>query len=61
LSQYPWFAGERFSAADIQMSFPLEGLAARVGIEKYPTLQAYLEKLSQRPAYQRAKVREQQY
>ncbi|MEA9392883.1 glutathione S-transferase [Acerihabitans sp. TG2] len=59
LSQYPWFAGERFSAADIQMSFPLEGLAARVGINGYPALQAYIDKLRQRPAYQRAKKREQ--
>ncbi|WP_413736099.1 glutathione S-transferase [Sodalis sp. RH21] len=60
LSQHPWFAGERFSAADIQMSFPLEGLASRVGIDGYPALQAYLAKLQQRPAYQRAKKREQQ-
>lgn len=60
LSLHPWFAGERFSAADIQMSFPLEGLASRVGITGYPALQAYLDKLQRRPAYQRAKIREQQ-
>lgn len=60
LSRYPWFAGDRFSAADIQMSFPLEGLAARVGIDGYPALQAYLDKLRRRPAYQRAKRRERQ-
>ncbi|WP_413721878.1 glutathione S-transferase [Sodalis sp. RH24] len=60
LSQYPWFAGDRFSAADIQMSFPLEGLATRVGIDGYPSLRSYLDKLRQRPAYQRAKEREQQ-
>lgn len=59
LNQYPWFAGARFSAADIQMGFPLEGLAARVGIDGYPALQAYIDKLRQRPAYQRAKKREQ--
>ncbi len=60
VSRYPWFAGDDFSAADIQMSFPLEGLASRVGIEAYPALKAYLAKLQQRPAYQRAKLREQQ-
>ncbi|NDL65116.1 glutathione S-transferase [Acerihabitans arboris] len=60
LGQHPWFAGERFSAADIQMSFPLEGMASRVGIEGYPAIRAYLDKLQQRPAYQRAKIREQQ-
>lgn len=59
LSLYPWFAGEQFSAADIQMSFPLEGMAARVGIDGYPALRAYLEKLRLRPAYQRATLREQ--
>ncbi|KAG0930028.1 hypothetical protein G6F31_017152 [Rhizopus arrhizus] len=29
LAESPWFAGERFSAADIQMSFPIQAAAAR--------------------------------
>ena len=31
LRERPWFAGSEFSAADIQMSFPLEAAAARGG------------------------------
>jgi glutathione S-transferase len=50
-----WFAGPTFSAADIQMSFPLEAAAARGGLdEKRPRLWAFLRKIHERPAYQRA-------
>jgi glutathione S-transferase len=50
-----WFAGDAFSAADIQMSFPLEAAAARGGLdERYPRLQAFLARIHARPAYQRA-------
>ena len=50
-----WFAGPAFSAADIQMSFPLEAAAARGGLdEKRPKLWAFLKKIHARPAYQRA-------
>lgn len=54
LSRQPWFAGEAFSAADIQMSFPVEAAAARAGLEKYPYLQSFLQRIHKRPAYQRA-------
>ena len=55
LGQSPWFAGERFTAADIQMSFPIQAAAARGGdMTAYPRLQAYLTRIEQRPAYQRA-------
>jgi glutathione S-transferase len=56
LSTRPWFAGDRFTAADIQMSFPVEAAAARVGSDR-PQLQAFLERIRARPAYQRALVR----
>jgi len=50
-----WFAGSAFSAADIQMSFPLEAASARGGLdEKRPKLWAFLKKIHERPAYQRA-------
>ena len=50
-----WFAGDTFSAADIQMSFPLEAAAARGGLEKkWPKVSAFLQKIHDRPAYQRA-------
>ena len=32
LGKSPWFAGSEFSAADIQMSFPLEAAASRGGL-----------------------------
>ena len=55
LSQHPWFAGEHFSAADIQMSFPLEAAAARAGLDgKRPHLRAFLDRIHARPAFQRA-------
>jgi glutathione S-transferase len=50
-----WFAGPAFSAADIQMSFPLEAAAVRGGLdEKRPNLWAFLQRIHARPAYQRA-------
>ena len=49
-----WFAGPELTAADIQMSFPVEGAAARGGLQRYPKLGAFLERIHARPAYQRA-------
>lgn len=55
LGARPWFAGEDFSAADVQMSFPLEAAAARGGLDaRYPRLTAFLQRIHARPAYQRA-------
>ena len=52
LGKSAWFAGEAFTAADIQMSFPVEAAAARVGAR--PNLTRFLERIHARPAYQRA-------
>ncbi|WP_256773987.1 MULTISPECIES: glutathione S-transferase [unclassified Stenotrophomonas] len=58
LGHSPWFAGERFTAADIQMSFPIQAAASRAGsMANYPKLQAFLQRIEQRPAYQRASER----
>lgn len=56
LAQRPWFAGEDFTAADIQMSFPLEAAAQRSGLtpEHTPHLTDWLARIHARPAYQRA-------
>lgn len=55
LSKRPWFAGEEFTAADIQMSFPLEAAAARGGLDSgRPSLSNFLERIHARPAYKRA-------
>lgn len=55
LSGSGWFAGERFTAADIQMSFPVQAAAARGGgLEAYPKLRSFIERIEARPAYQAA-------
>jgi glutathione S-transferase len=62
LAKTDWFAGSDFSAADIQMSFPLEAAAARGGLDKSrPRLMAFLERIHARPAYQRALERGGEY
>jgi len=54
LGKHRWFAGDDFSAADIQMSFPIEAAAARAGLQNYPRLAEFLTRIHARPAYQRA-------
>ena len=55
LGKSTWFAGEEFTAADIQMSFPVEAAAARGGLDpSRPKLWAYLQRIHARPAYARA-------
>jgi len=55
LSSRLWFAGEDFTAADIQMSYPVEGGVARFGIgKKYPAVRAFVDRIHARPAYRRA-------
>jgi glutathione S-transferase len=59
LARQPWFAGDEFSAADVQMSFPVEAAAARRGVDgglarAHPKLNAWLSQVQARPAYQRA-------
>jgi len=62
LSKSTWFAGETFSAADIQLSFVLEAASARGGLDtKYPKLDAFLKRIHARPAYQRALERGGKY
>ncbi len=58
LSRSPWFAGAEFSAADIQMSFPLEAAAQRAGLDASRAhLLDFLARIHARPAYKRALVR----
>ena len=55
LAKTEWFAGSVFTAADVQMSFPLEASAARGGLDsRRPRLTAFLERIHARPAYARA-------
>jgi glutathione S-transferase len=55
LNKAPWFVGERLSAADIMMSFPLEASRDRAGLdETRPKLMDFLKRIHARPAYKRA-------
>jgi glutathione S-transferase len=56
LAKTTWFAGSEFTAADIQMSFPIEGAAVRGGLTEgtRPYLHAFLQRIHDRPAYKRA-------
>jgi glutathione S-transferase len=54
LSKATWFAGADFTAADIQMSFPIEAAAAGGSVDGRPNLRAYLQRIRERPAYRRA-------
>jgi glutathione S-transferase len=55
LGKTTWFAGPDFTAADIHMSFPVEAAAARAGLDSTrPRLMAYLKRIRERPAYQKA-------
>ena len=55
LAQHRWFAGEHLSMADFQMSFAVEAALARGNTASaWPHLQAYLQRIQARPAYQQA-------
>jgi glutathione S-transferase len=55
LAEHEWFAGDEISAADVQMSFPLEAAVGRGTIgEAYPAVEAYVQRVQARDAYQAA-------
>ena len=55
LTAHPWFAGNEFTAADVQMSFPLEAAKSRAGLNaSRPRLWDFLERIHAREAYKRA-------
>jgi glutathione S-transferase len=49
-----YFVANRFTAADIEMSFVLDAASVRGGLERYPNLVRARKAHQQRPAYQRA-------
>ncbi|MGD2182004.1 glutathione S-transferase family protein [Lusitaniella coriacea] len=55
LGKTQWFAGDEFTAADIQMSFPLEIATVRGELNtSRPKLMDFLDRIHTRPAYQRS-------
>ncbi|HDZ54920.1 MAG TPA: glutathione S-transferase [Pseudomonas xinjiangensis] len=62
ISKTGWFAGSQFSAADVQMSFPLEAASARGGLDdSRPGLMDFLKRIHARSGYQRALERGGEY
>ena len=62
LGKTEWFAGREFTAADIQLSFPLEAARSRAGLDaSRPKLFGFLERIHARPAYRRALERGGKY
>ena len=62
LGAHAWFAGEQFTAADVQMSFPLEIAVTRAGLNaSRPKSMAFLERIHARDAYKRALERGGKY
>jgi len=58
LSSRDWFAGDRLTAADIMMSFPLEAARSRGGLQKrYAATIKWLDRIHNRPAYRQALTR----
>ena len=55
LGKSTWFAGDDFSAADIQMSFPMEAVVSRGDVgERIPNIKKFVDTIHARPAYKKA-------
>jgi glutathione S-transferase len=46
--------GDALTAADIQLTFSLQGARRSKLLDAYPTLTAYVDRMEARPAYRRA-------
>jgi len=57
LGKSAWFAGDDFTAADVQMSFPMEAAGSRGTSLLGPRSRAWLDAIHARPAYQQALAR----
>ena len=53
LAKSPFFAGDALTAADIQMIFPMEAIAARMP-DAPERIRSWVARMHERPAYQRA-------
>jgi glutathione S-transferase len=57
LAHRDYFSASEFSAADIQLTFVIQAARMLYGLQKFPKLAAFLERVQARPAYQRAITR----
>ncbi|MES2258842.1 MAG: glutathione S-transferase [Pseudomonadota bacterium] len=49
-----WFVGEELTGADVQLSFVAQMAVRFAGREAYPNLTAFVDRIEERPAYQKA-------
>jgi glutathione S-transferase len=49
-----WFVGDELSAADVQLSFAIQAGRMLHGLQKFPNLTRFLDRIHARPAYRRA-------
>jgi glutathione S-transferase len=49
-----WFVGDGLTAADVQLSFPIQAARMLHGLDAFPRLAGFLERVHARPAYRRA-------
>jgi len=58
LGGVPFFAGERFTAADVMMTFPFTVTRqfVPVDVDNHRAIAAYVERMEARPAYQRCRA-----
>lgn len=54
LEDREFIVGDEFTAADIQMSFPVEAAIEEVDSSEYPRVQGLVDRLRERPGYRRA-------
>jgi glutathione S-transferase len=49
-----WFVGEELTAADIQLSFVIQATRLLYGLDPFPNLAGFLDRVYTRPAYRRS-------
>jgi glutathione S-transferase len=54
LGERSWFVGDDLSGADIQLSFVVQAARMLHGLDAFPKLEAFRERIVARPAYARA-------
>lgn len=59
LDKHPYFGGANFSAADIQMFYPLEAATTRMAFDthRWPRINDFIDRMKTRPAFLRAHAR----
>jgi len=54
LGEHTWFVGEELTAADIQMSFPLQASSTRMDMSEFPNIARFIKQVEAQPAYQKS-------